>query len=437
MRRALVGVLPVACLLVLMVGGCGGGSERGAAGGAVQFTIQWPQESRIIPAATQSIAILLSVPETTSQVRRAARQALTGTPIAVRIVPRPPEGQGTTVVRFDNLPPGPLLAIATAWPSSNGTGTPQARGSVLLWIESLKTTSAMLTMNSTVATVGVSPTGPLALYVGDSADLTSTAYDAAGAIVLCADSAWAWAVDDPGVATVAAHSPTATVTGAGDGTATVTVTQQESGQTAEVPVTVVTRAANLVVSPTGLDFGATDTEKTFAVSNTGTAALTWSCSVPGGAGWVTGLSPARGALQPGASVTVTVTVSRLGLTGGAYSAACVVLDEVGGGARIVDLLMAVPNAAPVIESLTANPQDVGPRGTSTITCVASDADGDPLIYGWLAPGGTLSGVGPSVTWTAPATAGVYDISCLVDDGRGGMTFATASVYVSDTEIVIQ
>lgn len=68
--------------------------------------------------------------------------------------------------------------------------------------------------------------------------------------------------------------------------------------------------------------------------------------------------------------------------------------------------------APVINSLTANPATVATGETSTLTCLATDADNDPLIYSWSADSGiisngTISGSNSTATWTAPATAGTY------------------------------
>jgi len=77
------------------------------------------------------------------------------------------------------------------------------------------------------------------------------------------------------------------------------------------------------------------------------------------------------------------------------------------------------NQSPTISSLTANPSSVSPNRTSTITCSASDPDGNTLTYSWTATGGAISGTGSQVTLTAPSTEGIYTITCAVDDGNGG------------------
>ena len=48
-----------------------------------------------------------------------------------------------------------------------------------------------------------------------------------------------------------------------------------------------------------------------------------------------------------------------------------------------------PNANPVITSLTADPSNIETDGTSTITCIAFDPDGDDLTYSWHSTAGKL------------------------------------------------
>jgi len=76
----------------------------------------------------------------------------------------------------------------------------------------------------------------------------------------------------------------------------------------------------------------------------------------------------------------------------------------------------IPNNPPTIFSLVANPSTVLPEETSTITCVASDSDGDTLTYSYSATGGVIVGSGFEVVWIAP-TEGQYTIICVVSDGK--------------------
>ncbi|MGD9118946.1 MAG: DNRLRE domain-containing protein [Dehalococcoidia bacterium] len=76
----------------------------------------------------------------------------------------------------------------------------------------------------------------------------------------------------------------------------------------------------------------------------------------------------------------------------------------------------VVNTPPVITSLTPSATELPPEGSCTISCAASDADGDSLTYTWSATDGTITGTGDSVTWEAPAAEGTYTISVEVSDG---------------------
>ena len=91
------------------------------------------------------------------------------------------------------------------------------------------------------------------------------------------------------------------------------------------------------------------------------------------------------------------------------------------------------NESPVIISLIANPTIVEINGTSIITCTANDPDGDNLTYIWEASGGSISGTGSSVNWTAPNTGGTYLVSCTVDDGNGGQDFEFVNIIVTENE----
>ncbi|MBN2790204.1 MAG: SUMF1/EgtB/PvdO family nonheme iron enzyme [Candidatus Delongbacteria bacterium] len=90
------------------------------------------------------------------------------------------------------------------------------------------------------------------------------------------------------------------------------------------------------------------------------------------------------------------------------------------------------NKAPVITSIVSNPATVELGQTATVTCTASDADVDVLTYSWNNTGGTISGSGSSITWTAPDTVGNYSVTCEVSDGEDSVndgvnisTFETA------------
>ncbi|MFO7810028.1 MAG: SUMF1/EgtB/PvdO family nonheme iron enzyme [Candidatus Delongbacteria bacterium] len=76
------------------------------------------------------------------------------------------------------------------------------------------------------------------------------------------------------------------------------------------------------------------------------------------------------------------------------------------------------NNLPVMESLTASSTSVFSNETITITCEASDEDGDILTYTWSTSGGVINGTDASITWTAPSIADEYKISVTVSDSKG-------------------
>ena len=93
------------------------------------------------------------------------------------------------------------------------------------------------------------------------------------------------------------------------------------------------------------------------------------------------------------------------------------------------------NHPPVIGGMTARPRKINLGSGSTITCAASDADSNALTYSWSSGSGVLSGAGPTVTWTAPGSAGNYYVTCLVDDGHGGQARDSIGLEVRDFSIM--
>ncbi|MCG2826214.1 MAG: right-handed parallel beta-helix repeat-containing protein [Thermoplasmatales archaeon] len=94
----------------------------------------------------------------------------------------------------------------------------------------------------------------------------------------------------------------------------------------------------------------------------------------------------------------------------------------------------IENHAPVVNSITANPTSVSTGGTVTITVDASDEDvGDILTYHYECTGGTISGSGSSVTWTAPDTTGDYTVTVYVNDGKIDSDSKSVTITVEKTE----
>lgn len=68
---------------------------------------------------------------------------------------------------------------------------------------------------------------------------------------------------------------------------------------------------------------------------------------------------------------------------------------------------------------------------STLLCAARDSDGNQLTYIWTAENGTIKGDGQKVTWVPPNTAGDYEISVKVSNGKGGEASFSKRFTVAD------
>jgi hypothetical protein len=117
---------------------------------------------------------------------------------------------------------------------------------------------------------------------------------------------------------------------------------------------------------------------------------------------------------------------------GTYVITVTVDDGKGGTAQRSLEMTVTANQAPKISSLSANPSGVLYGGSTRVTCIASDPDGDAVRYSWEASGGSITGVGDKVTWIAPSKGGSYNISVIVSDGKGGETTGNVMVTVSTT-----
>ena len=91
---------------------------------------------------------------------------------------------------------------------------------------------------------------------------------------------------------------------------------------------------------------------------------------------------------------------------------------------------AQPNQPPAIIGLVADPASLVPGDGSTVSCEASDPEGDTLNYAWEYTGGTLQGTGSTVTWIAPSVAKAYTVKVVVSDGKGGSANQSITITVS-------
>ncbi len=87
--------------------------------------------------------------------------------------------------------------------------------------------------------------------------------------------------------------------------------------------------------------------------------------------------------------------------------------------------------APIISSLAASQPIILPSGNTSISCTATDPDGEALSYSWNAASGTISGSGNQITWTAPAIAGIYSVMCTVSNTSGLFDQESVAVRVGE------
>jgi len=116
------------------------------------------------------------------------------------------------------------------------------------------------------------------------------------------------------------------------------------------------------------------------------------------------------------------------------------------GHRNARILPGPEPVAPTITSVTASSSSITlpcPEGTSSSSCpssanmvlglsaVASDADGDVLVYSWSVTGGKITGDGRNVTWDLTgAQPGTYTASVQVTDGTHPAVSGSTTVTIA-------
>lgn len=119
--------------------------------------------------------------------------------------------------------------------------------------------------------------------------------------------------------------------------------------------------------------------------------------------------------------------------GGEFTITSIVNDGQGGrdSAKTEVQVVASINQPPTISRITARPRKINLNATSQVLCMASDPDGDSLVYSWSATAGVFTGSGLSVLYMATFIPGNYVLYCTVSDGRGGQTRDSLRVEVRD------
>jgi hypothetical protein len=115
---------------------------------------------------------------------------------------------------------------------------------------------------------------------------------------------------------------------------------------------------------------------------------------------------------------------------GVYEITLMVEDGKGGVAQARTSITVSGNRAPIIASLSLDRQNITPGGSTSVTCVANDPDGDIVRYSWSAGDGTISGTGNKISWISPNKVGDMGITCVVSDDKGGEARQTVLVKVA-------
>jgi sugar lactone lactonase YvrE len=92
---------------------------------------------------------------------------------------------------------------------------------------------------------------------------------------------------------------------------------------------------------------------------------------------------------------------------------------------------AVPNQAPVIDTLNADPTQLFPDQDSNLTCVAHDPDGDPMTYSWSADAGAVTAGAPGTATFLSGSPGIASVTCTVTDAGGALQSLGINISVSD------
>jgi hypothetical protein len=165
-----------------------------------------------------------------------------------------------------------LALVAAAYPNADGTGTAQAQGATPVAIAAGQVTNVTLTMQSTIDRVELTPSTP-SIQLGGVVQMTATARDVSGSIVLTWPTKMQWDTANHSVATV---SSTGLVTGVATGATAVSVTELESGKSAAMALAVV---GSTLIAADSFDYAA---GAELVGRNGGTGWTTaWGCHGPG------------------------------------------------------------------------------------------------------------------------------------------------------------
>lgn len=79
---------------------------------------------------------------------------------------------------------------------------------------------------------------------------------------------------------------------------------------------------------------------------------------------------------------------------------------------------ALANSLPIVSSFTSESSEVFLGQTIPLYAQASDPDGDLLTFIWTSSAGSITGSGPTASWTAPLLGGQYGVTVTATDTLG-------------------
>jgi WD40 repeat protein len=199
-------------ILILVVFACGGGSgSSSGSAGKIFISIKWPQATKGIPVASNSIEIIL----------KDSKGVVVQNPLIVK-----PAEQWVS----DSLANGSYSLSAIAFPTTQGTGVRQAVGSAEVTLREGQNQNVNLVMGTTVKSVTLKSSGNT-LDVDKTMELVAECKDEQGSTVLVDPSTLHWNSTNSSVVTVDARGKVVAVSpGSSNITATFVEVEASMGQ---------------------------------------------------------------------------------------------------------------------------------------------------------------------------------------------------------------
>lgn len=94
------------------------------------------------------------------------------------------------------------------------------------------------------------------------------------------------------------------------------------------------------------------------------------------------------------------------------------------------------NNSPNIISLDPSSEWTKPGEKITIICLANDPEGNSMTFDWDSSDGELDAKENTAQWIAPSHGGIFEISCIVTDERGGESQKYVNIKVIENPFTI-